>query len=279
MNYEINVIPTIENVDFNRDYLFTDLDCFKVSPNNRPSDFKDSTVKKYYKMMKNGEWFFEISPIYVGISNLMIENGEHRRKAVKMMNNDGFKPIVHIRFFDDTDPEKLKKYREALNGGKHWNADDYVEALVESGVEEFVFLKEFCTDPDHPQLNNGKNKKFYNKGAIVLGATYPEFKKAYMSGKWNIPKKDIASAERRYCEIVRIKKALKLDETSQDCWIPIAEAWYEISNDAELMLRIKNLPEGIESFYESLKYSDNGNDSKTIVWYQRFIEAIKRAER
>lgn len=275
---EVNVIPTIETVDFNRDYLFTTLDAFKCSKENRPSEESDATVKKYYKMMADGEWFYELSPIYVGITSMQIENGEHRRKAINLLKEKkGIEPIIHIRFFDDT--VNLKEKREALNGGKHWNADDFVEALVQSGHKSFIYLKTFCTDEDHPQLHSIKGKPYYNKGAIVLGLTYPDFKKAYQTGEWDIPYEVSATAEKRYSELVRIKKALRMDEASQDCWIPIGESWYKFSTNPLLMNRVKALNDGIEDFYRELTITDNTNTSKATEWYNRMITALENAER
>lgn len=275
---EINVIPTIETVDFNRDYFFTNLDVFKFSEENRPSEESDATVKKYYKMMADGKWFYELSPIYVGITSMQIENGEHRRKAIKLLKEKkGIEPIIHIRFFDDT--VNLKEKRAALNGGKHWNADDFVEALVQSGHKSFTYLKNFCLDEDHPQLHSPKGKPYYNKGAIVLGLTYQEFKKAYQTGEWDIPYTVSATAEKRYSELVRIKKALRMDEASQDCWIPIGESWFKISNNTSFMNRIKSLNDGIEDFYKELTIIDNTNTSKASEWEKRMIMALENAER
>lgn len=275
---ELNVIPTIDTVDYNRDYLFTNLDAFKCSKGNRPSKESDITVKNYYKMMADGEWFFDLSPIYVGITSMQIENGEHRRKAINLLREKkGIEPIIHIRFFDDT--VKLEEKREALNGGKHWNSDDYVESLVQSEHKSFTYLKNFCLDEDHPQLHSSKGKPYYNKGAIVLGLSYAEFKKAYKTGEWDIPYEVSATAEKRYGELVRIKKALRMDEASQDCWIPIGESWYSFSSNPLMMDRIKALNDGIEDFYRELTITDNTNTSKSIEWYNRMVTALENAER
>jgi hypothetical protein len=274
----INTIPTLDSVDFDRDYLFTNLDMFKVSETNRPSEETDATVKKYYKMMADGEWFYELSPIWVGITSLKIENGENRRKAINLLREKkGIEPIIHIRFFDDT--IDLKPKREALNGGRHWNSDDYVEALIQAGNKSFTYLKQFCIDEDHPQLHSVKGKPYYNKGAIVLGLKYQEFKKAYQTGEWDIPYNVSATAEKRYSELVRIKKAFRMDEASQDCWIPIGESWFKISNNPSFMNRIKSLNDGIEDFYKELTIIDNTNTSKASEWEKRMIMAIENAER
>lgn len=276
---KFNFIPSIEDVDFNRDYLFTNLDCFGVDPENRPSTKEDIIVRRYAKLMLDGKWFYDLSPLYVGINNLFIANGEHRRKAIKLAIEKGIEqPIVHVRFFDDG--TNLKEKREVLNGGKHWNSDDYVEALVSAGNSDFIFLRDFCLDEDHPQLHSTKGKPYYNKGAIVLGSTYKEFKDAYLSGIWGIKHQDIAVSEKRYTEMVRIKKALKYDAAGQDCWIYIGEAWNEFSKaNSEYASRIKNLPDGIESFYDALKYIDNTNSNKPSEWLERFVKALDYAEK
>lgn len=274
---QIDFIPSIEEVDFNRDYLFTNLDYFGVDPKNRPSEESDITVKKYAKLMTDGKWFFELSPIYVGINSKNIFNGENRRKAIKLAMEDGLKPLIHVRFFDDTDDLDAK--RQALNGGRHWNSDDYVESLVQAGNSDFIYLKEFCLDEDHPQLHSVKGKPYYNKGAIALGSTYKGFKDGYLTGDWNITHKDIATSERRYNEMVRIRKSFRLDQAGQDCWIYVGEAWNRFSKNAGYMDRVKRLPEGIETLYTALKYVDNTNSNKTNEWFDRFVEALEKAER
>lgn len=273
---QVDVIPTIDTVDFHREYPFTTLDFFGIDSNNRPSEESDITVKKYAKMMLQGEWFPELSTIYVGIHSLNIFNGEHRRKAYRLAKEKGYNPIIWVKFFDDS--QNLKGKREALNGGKHWNCDDYVESLINDN-EDFKFLKEFAINEDHPQLHSAKGKPYYNKAAIVLGTTYKDFKDGYLSGQSPFTNKGIARAEQTYPEMIRIKKALKYDEAGQDCWIYIGEAWQKIMNNKALWDRIKRLPEGVEDFYDALKYIDNTNSNKTSEWYERFVAALERAER
>lgn len=274
---EIDYIPSIEEVDFHRDYPFTNLDMFGVDKKNRPSHEKDALVKQYAKEMINGNWFFDLTPIYVGINSLTIPEGEHRRKAIKLAMEKGINPIIWVRFFDDS--EKLEEKRQALNGGKHWNCDDYCNAHVQAGIKPFSFLYDFCLDENHPQLHSKKGKPYYNKGAIVLGETYNGFKEAYESGEWEIPNKKIQFSEKTYTEMVRIKKSLGYDKAGQDCWIYIGEAWNKLNKNNDFVTRIKNLPEGIEDFYNALKHIDNTNSNKPNVWHNRFIEALEYAER
>ena len=272
----LDVIPTIETVDFHKEYPFTTLDFFGVDDENRPSEESDSTVKKYTKLMIQGEWFPELSTIYVGIYSLNIFNGEHRRKAYKIAKEKGYNPIIWVKFFDDS--ENLKGKREALNGGKHWNCDDYVEALVNVN-KDFAFLKEFALNEDHPQLHSAKGKPFYNKAAIVLGATYKTFKEGYSSGESPFNNQGIARGEQTYSELIRIKKALKYDDAGQDCWIYIGEAWHSFISNAGYWTRIKNLSDGIESFYDALKYVDNTNSNRASEWLKRFENALEKAEK
>ena len=271
-----NFIPTINNVDFHSDYAFTSLDFFQVDAGNRPSEDSDSTVKKYAKKMLNGEWFPELSPIYVGIRSKKIFNGEHRRKAYNIAKAKGYNGVMYVRFFDDNG--NLEKKREALNGGKHWNVDDYVEAMISAGDADFAFLKKFALNSDHPQLHSAKGKPYYNKAAIVVGSTYKDFKDGYLSGSWNISRDSISKAEKTYAEMVRIKKILKYDDAGQDCWIYFGEAWNRIIKDKNYNARIKALPNGIEDFYDALRFIDNTNSNKTNIWFERFIKAIEKAE-
>ena len=270
---EINVIPTIDTVDFHREYPFTTLDYFPVDESNRTSE----AYKSYAKKMVKGEWFEDCSTIQVSIHTKKILNGENRRKAYNLAKEKGYNPIIWVKFIDDS--EKPKEKREALNSGKHWNCDDKCNSLVSEGNEDYIFLKNFATNEDHPQLHSAKGKPNWNKAAIVLGVSYSDFKDGCNNRVSHFTREGIRRAEQTYSEMVRIKKALKYDSAGQDCWGAFGEAWLKIVNNNVMWSRIKNLPEGIEDFYDALKYVDNTNSNKPLEWYERFVFAIEKAER
>lgn len=273
-------IPTIENVDFNRDYIFTTdgLNKFGVDAGNRKSEEDESTVTSYYKVMMDGKWFFELSPIWVGINSKTIFNGEHRRKAIMRCKSKGVEfDEIHVRFVDDSNLSKEK--RKALNTGKHWNCDDYVNSLISIGNKSFKELYDFCVDENHVQLHSTKGKPHYNKGAIVLGLTYNQFKDAYLSGEWDLEPKEIRTSEKRYYELVRLKKAFDYEDVGQDCWIQIGDAWHKFMYDTDsYSSRIDKLPNKFESFIEAIRHVDNSNSNKTSVWFNRLVNALEYAE-
>lgn len=277
----INTVPSIEEVDYLRDYLFTgdQLEQFKVDPNNRPSEIDDATVKKYSKIMLNGDWFFELAPIYVGIKSMTIFNGEHRRKAiVRSMEKDSkFKPVVHVRFVDDS--VRASDKRDALNAGKHWNSDDYVEAQISGGNGLFALLKEFALDEDHPHLHSKRGKPFYNKSAICFGSTYSEFKDGYETGDWKVNKKFVDRREQTYGEMARIRKAVFPEPISHDFWLNFGDAWKTFRYNEAVSSRILRLPEGIESFFDALGRLGPLNSYKVGDWTKRFSDALYEAEK
>ena len=273
---QLDVIPSIEEVDYCRDYLFTNLDWFGVDPKNRPSEEDDATVKKYAKLMIKGQWYFELSPIYVGITSKTIFNGEHRRKAINMAISKGIKPIIHVRFVDDTTDVDGK--REALNAGKHWNSDDHVKALISAGNEDFIELEKFALDEDHVQLHSVKGKPYYNRAAIAFGSSYKDFKEGYLTGSWNITRSDIRRSEQTYSEMIRIKKAI-LDDAGHDFWNVFGEAWKKFITNPAYSDRVKRLPNGIESFYDALHFTGSLNSYKVEDWFGKYVEALEKAER
>ena len=228
-------------------------------------------------MMLRGEWFEDCSTIYVSIHTKKILNGEHRRKAYNIAKRKGYNKPIWVKFIDDSECPTEK--REALNSGKHWNCDDCCNSLVSEGNKDYIYLKNFAINDDHPQLHSSKGKPNWNKAAIVFGVTYKEFKDGYKKRISNFTNDGIGRAERTYQEMIRIKKALKYDEAGQDCWINFGEAWQMIVNNNVMWNRIKSLPEGIEDFYNALKYVDNTNSNKTSEWYKRFVFAIEKAEK
>lgn len=270
---EYNVIPNLSTVDYDKIYHFSSLDQFKKSDLNRESNV--AKIKEYAKLMKEGKWMFELSPIYVGIGSMEILNGETRRNAINLAKSKGVEiNDISVIFVDDFPESRKKDVVEALNATKHWQIDDYISCWITQNVTSFKYLKDFCTDEDHPKLHS-KNRANYGKGALLFGQTYQGFKKTYKNGNFTISEKDKKLAESRYEQIVRIIKALAFD-ASDDYWIPIAEAWYKVSSNKNNIERIKNLPDGFETFYNGLyeKYALKGSNN-TDEWVRRFIEVIQ----
>lgn len=268
-----NFIPTINTVDYDHIYHYDNLDYFGVSELNRNSN--SEKVKEYGKKMLKGDWLFEISFIYVGISSLEILNGEHRRKAIDYAKSKGAEiNDIRVIFVDDTQECHKTQIMDALNSNKHWQIDDYISSWINQGIESYQYLKDFCFDEDHSKLHS-KNRANYGKGALLFGQTYNKFKETYHTKDFYITEKDKKLAESRYEQIVRIIKALCFD-SSDDYWIPIAESWFKISGDKQLMNTIKELPEGFETFYDKLyqRYKLQGTNSRK-KWYNRFIETIQ----
>ena len=274
---KINFIPSINNVDFHKDYPFDNLDCFGVDKGNRNSS---GNVKDYFKKMKDGKWFFELPLVEVGIKSLNILNGEHRRKAYNMyVEKTGNKPIVWVRFVDDSGD--IKALREALNGGKHWNAEDYISAHINEGHPDFIALYDFAMDKDHGRLHGEKkekNKPYYAFAAIALGSTRTEFKKGYLTGNWSISRSDYRRAEQTYSEMVRIKKCVGLGDAGHDFWLNIGEAWQTFYRDKATWDRVKALNNGIEDFYDALMCLGTMNTYHKDDWYERYIKALELAE-
>lgn len=268
----------LANVDYDRDYWF-DTDTvlsFKESKDNRPSKDDEDAVKAYAKLMRAGKWVFSLSPIYVGVSTKAILNGEHRRKAIRLALAKGaIIPAVKIKFVDDKDERTRKQVVNILNSGKALRCADCCEREVKEGNKDFIELKKFCLNTDHPRLHTkGIN---WNLGGVLVCGNYKAFKAGYQNGDWEVSKKQWDRAEQTYNEVYRIRKALRLEDAGQDCWQYICEAWHRIINDRECWQEIQKLPNGIEDFYEELKSCDNTNSNKPQEWYNRLVGCINNA--
>lgn len=278
-NYNLNYLPTINDVDFYHLYKFNDFSLFKNSIENRPTKKSDDAyrtkVYEYYREIKKGKWDFDATHLDISIHTKEILNGGTRFDAMKMAIEKGIEiPYFLVRFTDDDTPEKTKRLIKILNNNSHWQIDDFINTWVAQGIESYSYLKKFCKDEAHSLLHS-KNRANYGKGALIFGQTYNQFKETYKTPDWTITDKDKKMAEARYEQIVRIIKALCFD-SSDDYWIPIAEAWYKITSDKSNLEKLKSLSDGYETFYDYLNdnYKLMGTN-KTKEWLSRFGKAIQ----
>ena len=276
---DINYVPSINDVDYHHLYKFNDFSLFKNSIENRPTTKSDGTfrakVYEYYRLIKKGEWDFDATHLDVSIHTKEILNGGTRFAAMKMAMEKGIEiPYFLVRFTNDDTPEKTTRLIWILNNNSHWQIDDHINTWVEQGIESYTYLKKFCFDKAHSMLHS-KNRANYGKGALIFGQTYNQFKETYKKSDWVITDKDKKMAEARYEQIVRIIKSLCFD-SSDDYWIPIAEAWYKITSEKSNLDKLKSLSDGYETFYEYLydNYKLMGTN-KTKEWLSRFGKAIQ----
>lgn len=267
-----NQIPTRETVNFNTIYHFDSIDYFNNSIDNR--DSTASRIELYAKKMLNGEWMFELSPIFVGITRMEIMNGQTRVNAIKKALEMGATiDDISVIFVDDSDPYKRDKQVDALNFAKSWDINDYISKWIKKGKKSFITLHNLCMDEDHPKLHK-VNEACYAKAAYLLGQSYNGFKNTYQEGDWEISQEDLDRFEERYYQVVRIIKALEFD-TSKDYWKEIAQAWYKVSNNQSAMEAISKLNNGFETFYKRLNQHYKLKGTETLkVWVKRFYACI-----
>ena len=278
---KVNIFPKIDQIDYHREYPFDNPNLLINHPMNRPIFEGDIHVKQILKLMMSDGWIECLQPIYVGSETHFIYNGGHTNEArKKFIESTGMSPVFYVKFVDDSNlsDEEKKKLIQALNWGKPWHCDDYCNALIADGNEDFICLKEFCLDEDRPYLHTDKGKPHFSKGAVAFGTTNTEFKKAYQTGKWRLTHQMIQSAPERYYRLTRIRKALGLDKAGHDFWLNIGEGWINFEREGYIP-RLNALPNRFETFCETLALSGTMNSYKKDDWLNKFVETLKRAEK
>lgn len=282
MQKKFNEKVTPETVNFEKIYLYTNLDWAERHPKNRELDEK--LVKKYKNSMLNGASDELIGLMVIDINTNYIYDGQHRIEAYKQAVLDGFDRPLRVMFIDaPKDEEKQIELITSLNDGKHWNNYDFIHSYKE-GDNDLKKLEEFCLS--HPRLyrevKTGKKKgtrtPFYRRAAAVVTGEPTYYKKALINGTFKVDEDAWKEAETTYNEAMKFLENTGLNKQSD---IPAIEsifnAWYAIRNDYNSRRKIEKLPNGVDDIFDSCYNMDITHTTKVEVWKDRFKNAINEA--
>ena len=281
---EINVIPTIDTVDYNKIYLFTDLSVFGYHPNNR--SIKPELVKKYKKSMLNGASEALIGVMIVDIKTLQIYDAQHRGKAYTEAQQEGYSKPFRVMFIeapDDVD-EQIKLINQ-LNDGCHWNIKDNIHSHMD-GDNDLRKLYEFCINHEwlYKETKRGKNKgkrePFMRRGAAIVTGNPRFYKTSLKNGTFKCDKIEWDEAEDVYSEVMEILKALRLNnQTDIPALEGIINGWYAVRNSKKCYRQIEKLPNGLNNVYEymSPEKMDTRHTTSPSIWEDRFKSAVENA--
>lgn len=279
MSNEINVIPTIENVDYDRIYKFN------VNPNfglfNANRDLNKSHVKKVKRGILEGKYKAKyIAPIRVDIRTMKISDGQHRDKAFKEAWEMGSTEIMRVIFEDlpEDEREKLDVVAEINSTQSNWGQSAYEKRMIVEGNESMIDLEDFGKSHALCQKRNKKGEVtgFYSRYvyAIVLGRNVS---KEIREGKLKVKDSDIDFAEQIHYELERLIKALGYEMNS---WFEsFANAWYAVRKDRVYCEEIEKI--GFDVIVDNIKSKFDGWQVGTsrIEWEQRFRTAIYEIKR
>lgn len=285
-NVMVNVIPTKETVDYNRIYVYDDLDvvekAFKMYEDNRTlykthiSEIQADIDKLPYKSK-----FF--SPLRVDINTMGIADGQHRLEAYKRAWKNGSKEPMRVIYEDyptSNDGRDRMDIISRINGtNKNWGVNDHQHRLLAENNTSMVNIREFGMSHKLCQKKNknGEVVDFYPRYAyaILLGRNAT---KEVKDGSIKASKKDLEFGEKMNGELEMLVDALGYEMNS---WFEsFAHAWYNIrQNDKANSSLIDEL--GLETICKHIYKFFNGWHPVTrkTEWENRFRTAIWEIKR
>ena len=276
----VDVVPTIENVDYNRIYCFRNDPNFGFFKANR--DFSKKHIKDIDKAIENGTYKAKyIAPIRVDINTLKVIDGQHRYEAFKKAWKNGSDEIMRVYFEDlpEDEKEKLDVVVNINSNTINWSINAYQKRLREEGNKYILNIEEFGKTHALCQKVNRKGEVtgFYPRYvyAIVMGRNISNDIK---NGTISITDSDIEFGEKMHSELDKLVDALDYEINS---WFEsFAFAWYNIrKNDKANSALVDELGmdvicQNIKSYFEGWQVVTRKTD-----WENRFRTAIWEIKR
>lgn len=276
----VNYVPSVEDVDFDATYYFTDpvlvKNTFKKLVGNRAKIDKKHVKDIKQAYLSNTSEF--VDSIRVDINTMYNCDGQHRLQAwleAKEENPD----IVPLRVRFEAYPEdKLIRIIQNINcGTKAWGINDFTNYLEVIGDESIINTKIF--GESHRLL-----AKTNKKGEIV--GYYPRYVYAVLLGRnatndvksdsFKISNSDLKYGEQIYSEIEKMVDALGYDMNN---WFEsFCQAWYSLRRDNSFNYYINEMG-GLDILYSTIAESFEGTHpiSKKADWDAKFRYAVYEA--
>ena len=276
----VDVVPTIENVDYNRIYCFRNDPNFGFFKANR--DLSKKHIKDIDKAIENGTYKAKyIAPVRVDIHTLNVIDGQHRYEAFKKAWKNGSDEIMRVIFEDlpEDEKEKLDVIVDINSSNSNWSINAYQKRLREEGNKCILNIEEFGKTHALCQKVNSKGEVtgFYPRYvyAIVMGRNISNDIK---NGTISVTDSDIEFGEKMHSELDKLVDALDYEINS---WFEsFAFAWHNIrKNDKANSALVDELGmdvicQNIKSYFEGWQVVTRRTD-----WENRFRTAIWEIKR
>ena len=277
----VNVIPTKDNVEYDRIYYYTDKSLVKRFGGytaNRP--LKKHHIKEITEEFDNGNYHGKyIAPIRVNVNNYKVVDGQHRTAAFLGSTSDNSVLKVIYEDLPIDESAAMEIVIDINSSTDNWGIRAYENRLKVEGNKSIINIEEF-----------GKTHKLtqkVNKCGEVIGY-YPRYVYAILLGKnvtkdvkdgtIKVNKKDLEFGNKIYEELEKIVDSLGYEVNS---WFEsFAYAWYNIRfNDKANSAIIDEL--GMNTICEYIPTYFQGYQTITrkTEWENRFRAAIWEIKR
>lgn len=277
----VNVIPTKDNVEYDRVYYYTDrnlVDKFGFYKANRP--LNKHHIKEIKEEFDNGQYHGKyVAPIRVNINNLNIADGQHRKVAfVESTSDEAYLKVL----FEDLPIDEIAAMDVVVDinsSTDNWGIIAYTNRLKADGNKAILNIEEFGKSHKLTQKvnRNGEVVGYFPRYvyAIVLGRNAT---KEVKDGSITVTKKDLEFGEKIYDELEKLVDALGYEMNS---WFEsFALAWRNIrlngKNDSEVIDKL-----GFDTICKHIHYYFKGHQivTRKTEWENRFRVAIWEIKR
>ena len=272
----VNVIPTADNVDYDRIYHYTTaeaLDNFIFVSFNRGTYEKN--VAKILKQIKDKTYGSTFIPaIIVDINTMIIVDGQNRYEAYKKALSEGMEVDVRVIYIN-VPYEYLDTLIKVLQDGKKWGNPDYFHRAIANGNNACKKIEEWCEN--HRELcydKSGPNRS-YAMSFIYGKRVDKEVKDLTLS----ISNLQLDFSEQIYTEVLGMFKAMKYKR--QNFLEGMTQSWYNLRKDKNSNNNWFISEMGMDYVYDNIYYEMENYQptTKKTDWDAKFSQIIQNLYR
>ena len=222
----VNVVPTKENVDYDRIYYYDSeesIEVFKFLGFNRETN--DKNIKKIARQLNDethGSMF--IPPVTVDINTMSIVDGQNRYVAFKRSFREGGTQPMKV-IYQDVPKEYLDELIKLLQEGKKWDNKDYFRRAIANGNKACSEIELWCERHEELCTDRSGINRSYAMAFIYGRRVDREVKDLTLT----ITQKQLEFAEKIYKEVLAMFNAMKYKRAN---FIEgMAQSWYGIRKD------------------------------------------------
>lgn len=276
---KINTVPTKENVDYCRIYIYDDPEIvertFGFYEANR--EFKgrshEREIARDIQTEPYGSEFF--APIRVDINTYRIADGQNRDWAMLRAWRNGSKEPLKVIFEDYPveDAEAMRIISKINSTNKNWGIKDYEKSARTQGNDSIEIIDEFAKEHELCNKITKRGKTSVNHRythAILFGRRLDDKVK---DGTIYVDADDIALGHQMHAELKVLFDALGY--TMNSWFESFAQAWWEIRNKDGAYSSIV-AEYGLTAFADYLRgYSDGWHPlTEKGEWLERLRSAL-----